>query len=335
VIRSSIIFKNCRIRGNIDFSNTILCENIDFIDTTIEGNVNFEKVRFCKVARFSRSEFLGNVSFGILEELVSETINDSDRTHFCENAYFLETRFNRNANFHAVWFSGEAAFLGAMFNESAFFADVIFENNAEFIGVTFRDNATFVKSHFHGEANFGGTRFIGMDGYFLDSQFDQIFKLKGAIFTRVDITWDSIKDHLEYDESAYLGLTKNYNNLGLFSDADNCYLKYRTLRRKDHLSGTEYLFDLIAWIPFGYGVHYYYPLFLMIGSFFVFAAIFLYGKQAHSVLEALDLSVVILTTTTQVGNLTGPCRFWSIVERMTGWLLMASFLVILARKTIR
>jgi hypothetical protein len=37
----------------------------------------------------------------------------------------------------------------------------------------------------------------------------------------------------------------------------------------------------------------------------------------------------------QVDHLTGLCRGWSILERVVGWLLMTSFLVVLAKKTLR
>lgn len=322
-VKSIIKITNSQIAGAINFADTEFKNDfhrdINFTGTTISGKVDFSRVHFCEGVNFQKVHFADDVDFEISK---------------FDSAVFTDARLDGYSNFRNAKFRNNAIFDGIEFNNYANFVEARFKPIASFHWAVFNDVANFSKAIFCERANFDRARFI-IDANFANANFNKDIILKDAIFTRIDISWESIKNRLEYNDAIYLGLAKNYNNIGLFSDADNCYYQYRTLRRKNHLKGFEYFLDLIAWIPFGYGTRFYYPLILMIGLFFVFAGLFLCGKQVNSVIDALDLSVVILTTTTQIGNLTGPCRFWSIVERITGWLLMASFLVVLARKTIR
>ena len=158
-------------------------------------------------------------------------------------------------------------------------------------------------------------------------------KLKYSVFSRLEARWSIIHDKLDYDESAYMALIRNYNNLGWFDDADECNYQYRTERRWE-LQGIKWFIDLIPWLIFGYGVRIYFPLAWMTVIYIISAIIYWTIDQVQF-LDALKLSAIILKTTTQVGNLVGLYWFVSIMERILGWLLMSAFLVSLAKKTLR
>jgi hypothetical protein len=174
---------------------------------------------------------------------------------------------------------------------------------------------------------------IYIDAEFSDPSKRQI-SLQYPDLTHLFVHWWEIKDQIEYDDSAYLALIKSYNNLGWFEDADQCNYYYRTVRRKDHLSGAQWVIDCIPWLFYGYGVRFYYPLIGMLVVLIISALFYIYSGQAQFP-AAFGLSAIILTTTTQVDSLAGSCWDLSITERIVGWLLMATFLVALAKKTLR
>ena len=76
-----------------------------------------------------------------------------------------------------------------------------------------------------------------------------------------DKKFRGLRDNLEYDETFYIALIKNYQDMGWFPQADDAYYTYRVLKRKrrekdtsqmEIFKGTmEYLF---LELPFGYGV---------------------------------------------------------------------------------
>ena len=46
-----------------------------------------------------------------------------------------------------------------------------------------------------------------------------------------------LKNHLNYNESFYIALIKNYRDMGWFTEADDCYYTYRVEKRKHRLIG--------------------------------------------------------------------------------------------------
>ena len=73
-----------------------------------------------------------------------------------------------------------------------------------------------------------------------------------------------LKEHLEYNETFYIALIKNYQDMGWLSQAEDCYYTYRKEKRKrraNHLYSIAELVFLEA--TFGYGV----KPFKLLGSF--------------------------------------------------------------------
>lgn len=256
---------------------------------------------------------------------------------------FISARFN-SGHFTSAILNGYGNFSKTEFRENAFFDGIQFKNYANFVKACFKHAASFHWAVFNDYANFSDARFHGRTDFtnarfqtdvnFAYAIFDGTISLSEAIFNRINISWDSIKNLIEYNDIAYLGLSKNYNNNGQFLDADNCYYQYR-LKRAARLKGSYKLIDFMSRIIYGYGIRPELPL-LGLALWYIFSSsVYYFNNQAPSIIGALDLSFVILTTTTQIGNLTGSCRLFSFIERLSGWLLMASFLVVLAKKTIR
>jgi hypothetical protein len=319
LIASKIKLINCRIYGKVNFSDTIFQEEASFNETQFNNYVGFNNSEFRDKAYFISTLFCNPAGF--------------NGTKFNMGAIFSHARFCGPAYFSGGGeFDGVADFSYSHFNRLAFFHEVKFKRDAAFNWAQFRKGAQFVFPDFKGEANFSESEF-NEKATFKDNTFHSLI-LENSDFKRLEIPWADIKDGLEYHGATYLSLVKNYNNLEWFDDADECYWQYRTKRRKEHLTRSKRIIDLIPWWFYGYGVRFYYPLIWMLVILIISAIIYVLGGQAQFP-GAFGLSTIILTTTTQTGDLTGSCWIISILERIMGWLLMACFLVVLAKKTLR
>ena len=110
--------------------------------------------------------------------------------------------------------------------------------------------------------------------------------------------------------------------------------------RKEHLNEIlTKLLDYVAWITYGYGVRPGNPLILSLILFVISIFIFMYGfglqEPLGSITQAIYLSVFVFTSSPKTDPLTGFYGIWGMIERIAGWLLMACFLVVLAKKTLR
>lgn len=342
-ISSSIRIASSVFDGTVNLSESYFQNHIDFSKTEFNGSAIFKGSIFSSGANFLQSKFRGSAHF------------------YCSyfegrHVGFMDAQFSRLATFYNSTFNSNLNFIHSRFMEDVTFKESDFLKLAEFSGSKFDKKAIFSNSKFEGDAKFITTGFgrftnfrscsfcksLNLEGSFISTMFlqDVVFNkatsisLKFAEFSRLEIPWKLIRDKLEYDGSSYLALIKNYNNLEWHYDADECKYQYRTKRRKEILKGKEWFFDFIPWTLYGYGVHIYNPLILLVMIFFVSALFYSLGGQAR-LPGAFGMSAIILTTTTQVGNLTGPCWYVSIFERITGWLLMSTFLVALAKKTLR
>lgn len=99
------------------------------------------------------------------------------------------------------------------------------------------------------------------------------------------------------------------------------------------LSGIRFghLFSLFL---YGHGVKLKLPILTGFGVIIASAIFYVHNNQA-TILEGFKFSLKIFFSTTEVGNLTGICEWWSIAERVLGAILLITSLVVLARKTLR
>lgn len=342
VVTSKIIITDSQINGKVNFSNTIFKGRVDFSNTIFSAHANFNGTHFIGYASFDGVHFDGEDPVGISADFTGAQFISAaanfEQAHFRGGALFIDTQFNgkdvagTSADFMGAKFSRKDPLVPKDLPLPKDLYDLI-ESPVRFLGAKFNGGALFRNAQFDGDANFIDAQFSGGSD-FRGAKFGGLINLTNFRFDIFRVSWQTLKDHLYYDGATYLSLVKSFKDLEQFEDADACYYQYRKERRK-WLKGLPKILDWISLIAYGYGVHPEFPLIGLVVMFLLSAGVYLYGNQVHSLPKALDLSIVILTTTTQIGNLTEFCRFWSILERILGWLLMASFLVALAKKTIR
>ena len=91
-----------------------------------------------------------------------------------------------------------------------------------------------------------------------------------------------LKGQIKYDETFYIALIKNYQDMGWYSQADDVFFTYRSEKRKRRNFWPEWVEFVLLEVPFGYGVNPYRLLFTFL--FFVILFGFYYFSQisAHS-----------------------------------------------------
>jgi len=341
VIKSDICIKYSRIEGKIDLRRSIFSNSVNISSTNIYGDAFFSQTTFHKEVDFTASQFNASASFA--------------GTHFMRKAIFCATRFMKSASFNSAKFELESQFDNANFNldvhfetvtffEYAYFNRAKFGEEANFRGTTFLRNVEFKEARFNENVYFGGAKLknanfsmaeFRSDVYLNDAIFNGIVDFNKCQFNnRIFVPWDSIKRHLIYDGSTYLFLIKNYNNLEKFDDADKCYYQYRIQRRRT-LNIKERLSDSIPLLALGYGVHPEYPLIIGGLIIIVFAAIYSLGYPTYSMQNATILSAAIFATQTRMESTAGLYYILSIIEGIAGVILMACFVVSLAKKTLK
>jgi uncharacterized protein YjbI with pentapeptide repeats len=268
-------------------------------------------------------------------------------------------------------FSRLVDFDGTVFTKAANFSDSIFQGDAGFSEAQFQGEAGFSRAHFRTEANFSRVKFNDAD--FGRAKFDKNFNLANAKiytlklsdaffgegsniylkdlnFNRIVVRWNTIRDHLPYNGSVYLTLTKNFRNLEQFEDEDNCYYQYRKEKQARAKKAVPKILDRLAWISCGYGVRPSHTILLSFAIILLFAGIFWAGSalefesinlQEHqteqiSLKDALYFSSMqFLGRTPQSLAVLGAYQYITVVETLLGWLLMALFLVTLSKVMLR
>ena len=300
-------------------------KNLVFWGTRFNGYINFDYTEFGRpfmsfmlvhiagIARFSSACFKGG-------------------------ANFLDTTFEGNAIFIGSQFHAGASFEKSQFDGDAYFINVRFEGDAKFSNVRFGKYIDFTAAKFQKNLDLNGSNICKMK---LHSNFksDSIISLAASDFNRLDVRWHWIKDHISYDGATYLALVKNFKDLELFEDADDCYYQYRDLSRnlnnKINKNGKikTKLYDTISLISCGYGVRPGYTLAWILIFIYIFWVIFL--GCSGSILESVYFSIASLIGATPDGLPAGAWKYAVVAEGLFGYLFLALFIVVLARKLIR
>ncbi|HPT38481.1 MAG TPA: pentapeptide repeat-containing protein, partial [Methanothrix sp.] len=244
--------------------------------------------------------------------------------------------------------------------EDAGFSDAQFQREANFTRTHFAVDANFSRAKFN-DADFGRARFdkffhlANAKVYTLNLS-DAVFSegssihLKDFNFSRIVVRWNIIKEHIPFNGSVYLTLTRNFRNLEQFEDQDNCYYQYR--KEKQALSHKFFikLFDYLAWISCGYGVRPSHTILLSLTIILLFAGIFWTGgalqpdsANVHSMTKVsvsqsdafYFSSMEFLGKTPQNFSIIEGYEALTVIETLLGWLLMALFLVTLSRVMLR
>lgn len=366
---------NSRFKGSVNFNNVIFKGPCTFSGTVFEKDANFENCIFTKFADFKETEFGSRASF-LNAKFIEGT--DFGKTKFLDYADFTAANFTKNSYFSEAQLNDKSSFSGAIFEKDSYFTGTKFIGESYFSGTQFNSstyfkeaqfsNSNFDRTRFKGYAGFWITLFTGRvyftdtvfegDTYFAESQFRDDAFFDGAIFhkkldlsrakfDRIYIEWNSIKDNLVYDGSAYLSLIRNFKNLESFEDADACYYQYRKLSLfKKELSLSKAL-DFIAWISCGFGVCPGYTLVLGFIITLLFGSVYWLGNAIKystnpknpdkiSLVDSIYFSALIfLTHPPPMDRPVGRWRYIVLVEDLIGWLLFSLFLVTLGNIMIR
>lgn len=304
----------CRIDLPVNKDKRRIISSIIKIEySTIKGDVFFDRSSFSRLVDFDGTVF-------------TKATNFSD-SQFCEDAGFSEAQFQGEANFSHAEFVTEANFSRAKFNGDAGFGD----------------------ANFHKNLNLASAKTYTI--HLSDAMFENgsSIYLKDLDFNRIAVRWDTIKDHLPYNGSVYLALTKNFRNLEQFEDGDDCYYQYRKEKQARASAKMPKLLDRLAWASCGYGVRPSHTVMLAITIIILFTGIFWLGNavkfdgatlashQTQSTLkDAFYFSTMeFLGKSPQNLIIDGSYEYLTVTETLVGWLLMALFLVTLSKTMLR
>lgn len=197
-------------------------------NSTINDNVSFYNIIFHKPVYFRNTTFKGHSDFRY--------------SIFSNGADFRLSKFDKDANFLYSIFKGDAFFLSTIFVQDANFWETYFENDVDFGSARFERNAIISFATFNGY------------GFFNNCTFLKKIDLYETKFSKLEIRFETIKNHLNYNENIYEKLVENYKSLGWYHDSNECYFYYRDEKQRNAELGWAKLTDIIAWLSCGYGV---------------------------------------------------------------------------------
>ncbi|MGV8076134.1 MAG: pentapeptide repeat-containing protein [Methanosarcina sp.] len=283
----------------------------------IESNITIENSTFKNTFDFSNVLFINSADF-------SGTI-------FNNSADFTGATFNNSTNFSWTIFNNSTNFSGATFYNLVYFAGVIFNNSADFTWATFHNSAYFIAVEFNDSAYFFETTFNNSAGF------------------SVPETLDTSKNIFTDGQNCEM-FSKNYNNLGLYSDADTIYYNYRKYSQ-EHKSLTSFSkwIDILSWATCGYGVRPLHALRFVGFLILLFSIIYLKGQgitkeakksenesQEVPFLDALYFSIATFTGKGYVNWYPKEdFRKWVMLEGLLGWIILAIFTATLLNVMLR
>jgi len=307
-----------------------------FYETEFAGDSSFYECNFTQEANFNRAKFVEDCYF--------------EGSQFGKYANFGAAQFLKDASFYQAVFKWRSSFSDALFSRMTYFDRALFMKSAEFEGAQFNRYANFDGAEFNEEANFDSVEF-GELSYFKGARFGGQLTLNHTQFSAIQIDWDAIKGRLAYNEAVYLALIKNFENLGYFMEADNCYFQYRVEKHIRETSIQNNFIDVLAWITCGYGVRPIYSIAFSLIIVVIFGIAFWFGKAIprmknpsipghesalFSILDAIyDSAVIFIIHPPPEWRPRGRWKYVMLIEDISGFLLMALFLVVLGKVMIR
>jgi len=396
-------FGNVHFNQDADFLGVQFNQDADFRDTQFNGTARFRNVHFNQDASFMSVRFNQEASFRKTQfnqtadffEVDFKQNASLENSVFNQTVFFIDAEFNQTADFSKAKFNQSAYFNLAQFNHTANYANSEFSKVADFSSyhpviemgdrflvfgsirsrTRFKGSASFNMAEFNQSVLFKDVSFIDLsldygnfarDMTFDGAQINGTLSLYRTKYDSLNIRWSSIHD-LAYDDTAYHLLIQNFNKLGFGDDARECQYSYRCKHRVELFRQHKFdrwLFDLLAWATYGYGLRPVRPLswaalFILIGGLFFFLtgsvirpkdvpserktlAILRREDKPDgevSIWEALLLaatyftsgaSSIISATPTEFVPV-GPGRYVVVLLRLLGWIFFVIFLSSLTR----
>ncbi len=332
MIKAEEIHKKIEEGKSVEYENVIIYGDLDLHRLDLPLNKNKRKI-INSIIKIEYSVIKGNVFF---DHSAFSGLVDFDGTVFNEAANFSDSQFQEDAGFSESQFQGEANFSRAHFATEANFSRARF------------NDADFGRAAFHRNLNLTNAKLYTLrlsDAVFAEGSY---LYLKDFNFNRIVVRWNSIRDHLPFNGSVYLTLTRNFRILEQFEDQDNCYYQYRKEKQARHSRLFPKLIDSLAWLSCGYGVRPSHTVLLSMALILLFTGIF-WGvhalQPAASVArEAASISIndafyfssmEFLGRSPQNISIEEGYEFLTVIETLMGWLLMALFLVTMSKVMLR
>jgi hypothetical protein len=276
-------FWSAQFNQDADFRYAQFNNDVYFACTQFNDTTDFGRVRFNQLANFRSAQFNRSASFKSAQ--FNQTA-DFERVKFNHIVGFRSVLFNQIANFRSAQFNQSAYFGIARFNKNADFYSAQFKQDAGFGNAQFKQDAYFTSAQFNQEVHFEDTKFqyiffnssqLSKEAFFQGAQINGTLSLYRTKYDSLNIRWSSIHD-LAYDDTAYHLLIQNFNRLGFTDDASECQYSYRCKHREEIFRQHKFdlwLFDLMAWATYGYGLRPVRPLgwaalFILVGGLFFF-----------------------------------------------------------------
>jgi len=344
-------FNAARFRGSADFNYSQFDSYSYFAAAQFSRDALFSDMEFSEASDFSAATFSGQANF-IRSRLVEPYFGD---VLFSGPAQFGLVNFDGLSGFGGAVFADEAGFGLARFSHAADFSSAVFRDLALFGLTRFEDIVAFQEARFEGDLNFKGATISAL--LFEKAELDKETRiiLNDTDISRFRARWDEIEDHVAWEPGAYLALVENYRRLGWSKDEDNCYYHYRKLDQAAKKWSWSKAIDILAWLSCGYGVRPGYALAWSLFTILCFGLVFWKGDgirrssrplsgpaeedsfpERVTLRNALFFSTMVFLSQGPIDFLPmGRHRYYVILEGITGWLLLALFLVTLGRVMIR
>jgi len=242
-------FLNAAFSGKADFSEAKFSGKAFFDHAAFSGEAYFAAAKFTEAARFSGAKFYKKTKFesaafsgaADFTDAIFSKKADFTKSQFSGEAYFAEAKFNEAAIFSGAKFYEKAKFESAAFSGAADFTDAIFSKTADFKASQFSGETDFKLCSFKGKTictaclfdtenkinfdNVSGFSIMEMEWEYDPERFEKVKDEK-------NIERRGLKHHLNYNETFYIALIKNYSDMGWLREADDAYYTYRVEKRK-------------------------------------------------------------------------------------------------------
>ncbi len=351
IIASDIRINDSLINGDVNLDHSNLMGKIDLSGTTLCGNASFSHSRFASIALLRNASFLKHADFTWTEFM---SWLDLSNAVFSQGAHFDHSEIYEFANLSFASFKGYVSFKDTVFSSYALLTGTRFDNDVNFYRAEFHRETRFDGARFLGYANFNDSRF-GDYAYFLGTDFQGPVSLNHTRISDLMMDWSTIKGHLIYNEAAYHALMQKFWDSGDFEDYDDCYYQHQWQRQSYQPMGISKGIDILSGILCGYGVKPLRILAIWLIVIIFFAMIywrmglvprFINAERANpskgkesmilALEDALHFSAMVFVTGPPYGlPPAGRWRFLIVLEYVLGWLIMAFFLVVMARLIIR
>lgn len=287
----SVFYKNCSFYGaNFEwaayFANCIFQKMVDFSTSLFNYTSDFSNANFFDGAKFSGCQFINGIT---MELSNANGFMDINNAIFGEDATFLNSRFadfrcsncefRKRCDFYKSEFKGDAIFKDSHFLGDSEFSEVKFEKKVDLSNCVFNNTLMLKRSNLTGSANLMNSVFK-KDILADDAIFNGRLNMNQTQYGKMYVRWFNLRKGIQYNETAYYLLIKNFKDLGLFSDANECYYAFMSemSNQTAHLSFSAHsiLYSLLYSLSrflYGFGTKPEYPLiwsglFILIFAFY-------------------------------------------------------------------